>query len=36
MFPDVSAIVTFMKDKRRDEVVLTTRSIMEYMWQLGD
>ncbi|KAG3132503.1 hypothetical protein PI124_g8724 [Phytophthora idaei] len=34
MFPDVSAIVTFIKDKRCDEVALTTRSIMEYMWQL--
>ncbi|KAG2769970.1 hypothetical protein PC129_g13041 [Phytophthora cactorum] len=36
MFPDVTAIVTFMKDKRCDEMALTTRSIMEYMWQLGD
>ncbi|KAG6955620.1 hypothetical protein JG687_00011093, partial [Phytophthora cactorum] len=34
MFPDVSAIVTFLKDKCCDEVALTTRSIMEYMWQL--
>ncbi|KAG6976306.1 hypothetical protein JG688_00001491 [Phytophthora aleatoria] len=33
-FPDVSAIVTFKKDKRRDEVALSTQSIMEYMWQL--
>ncbi|KAG3243891.1 hypothetical protein PI124_g11305 [Phytophthora idaei] len=23
-----------MKDKRRDEVALTTRTIMAYMWQL--
>ncbi|KAG6954307.1 hypothetical protein JG688_00012432, partial [Phytophthora aleatoria] len=33
-FPDVSAVATFMKDKRRDEVALTTRTIMAYMWQL--
>ncbi|KAG3248045.1 hypothetical protein PI124_g7294 [Phytophthora idaei] len=33
-FPDVSAIVTFKKDKRRDEVALSTHNIMEYMWQL--
>ncbi|KAG6943382.1 hypothetical protein JG688_00017624 [Phytophthora aleatoria] len=34
MFPNVSAIVTFIKNKRRAEVALTTRDIMKYMWQI--
>uniref|UniRef100_H3GSY7 HTH psq-type domain-containing protein n=1 Tax=Phytophthora ramorum TaxID=164328 RepID=H3GSY7_PHYRM len=34
MFPAVPALVTFMKDKRREEKALTTRGMMEYMWQI--
>ncbi|KAE9228138.1 hypothetical protein PF004_g11154 [Phytophthora fragariae] len=34
LFPHVPAVVTYMKDVRRDEKALTTRGIMEFMLQI--
>ncbi|EGZ07517.1 hypothetical protein PHYSODRAFT_528766 [Phytophthora sojae] len=34
VFPDIPAVVTFMKDVRREEKALTTRGIMSFMWAI--
>ncbi|EGZ09332.1 hypothetical protein PHYSODRAFT_525315, partial [Phytophthora sojae] len=34
VFPDILAVVTFMKDVQREEKALTTRGIMSFMWAI--
>ncbi|EGZ23122.1 hypothetical protein PHYSODRAFT_378851, partial [Phytophthora sojae] len=34
IFPSVPALVTFMKDTRRDEKALSTHAMIDYMWLL--
>eukprot|EP00644_Phytophthora_capsici_P006698 jgi/Phyca11/103745/e_gw1.8.838.1 len=33
-FPDVPSVVTYMKDMRRKEQALTTKGMMEFMYQI--